>query len=494
MKKYLIGIILLMASIMALTACGEPPLENACNDLNAITPAAQTDEESSELAEAVTSGVAAEYDAEKDQLVIGITGGAELDPIFETLNKDIADQEVGTIIFLLDGTLGNGYENDLDQKISELSCTSMEKLGLNYPILDAETHNWTGLSAKTDKLYIDSPPSVFETYTDTDKQNLAGFTEVEIVYQEAFRYAGINKLAGVKTVSFVPGIAVPEPPAPADESAEATEATEETEATEAADSSEEGDEPAFAPMTFTYSKSMAQNVEDIAKMKSLETILIYPETGYTMDSWGQDFIVDMQCLKPTLKINPPDEAWTGENLVAVTDVETPDISQEQKDRALADFLKPKIQKVYNKCKKFKTVDKNAVLAGPCLIYDADPDTDDWGSSRAYSSTGTVLINEAPKKIKVPKHVKDYNTFVYIYPTYTRTGSYNTGTIAYRQTLHVQVFDLGRKAAYEAETVGTAEAPQKFTYFVGSMPDKKSGEVSMKNVWKYLKKLKKTDAQ
>ena len=178
MKKYLIGIILLMASIMALAACGEPPLENACNDLNAITPAAQTDEESSELAEAVTSGVAAEYDAEKDQLVIGITGGAELDPIFETLNKDIADQEVGTIIFLLDGTMGNGYENDLDQKISELSCTSMEKLGLNYPILDAETHNWTGLSAKTDKLYIDSPPSVFETYTDTDKQNLAGFTEV----------------------------------------------------------------------------------------------------------------------------------------------------------------------------------------------------------------------------------------------------------------------------------------------------------------------------
>ena len=116
------------------------------------------------------------------------------------------------------------------------------------------------------------------------------------------------------------------------------------------------------------------------------------------------------------------------------------------------------------------------------------------SVTAYSSTGTVLINEAPKKIKVPKHVKDYNTFVYIYPTYTRTGSYNTGTIAYRQTLHVQVFDLGRKAAYEAETVGTAEAPQKFTYFVGSMPDKKSGEVSMKNVWKYLKKLKKTDAQ
>ena len=47
MKKYLIGIVLLMASIMALPACGEPPLENACHDQNAITPAAQPHEESS---------------------------------------------------------------------------------------------------------------------------------------------------------------------------------------------------------------------------------------------------------------------------------------------------------------------------------------------------------------------------------------------------------------------------------------------------------------
>ena len=491
MKKYLIGIILLMASILALTACGEPPLQDACNDLNALTPAAQTEGESSELAEAASSGVVADYDAEKDQLVVSLTGGAELDPIFEALNTDIEGKEVGTMIFILDGTRGDGFENDLDKKLSELSCASMERLGLNYPIMNAETHNWTGLSAKTDKLYFEGPPSVFLYYSDAEKQNLAGFTDVQIAYQQDFRYEGISKLTGTRTVSFVPAIEPPQPPAPADESADATEATE---ATEAAESSEDGAEPAFAPLAFTYSKTMAGNIEDIAKMKSLDTVLIYPETGYTMDTWGEDFIVALQCLKPTLKINPPDEAWTGENLVAVTDVETPNVSQEQRDRTLADFLKPKIKKVYNKCKKFKTVDKNAVLSGPCLIYDADPDTDDWGTSRAYSSTGTVLINEAPKKIPVPTHIKDYHTFVYIYPTYTRTGTYNTGTVAYRQTLHVQVFDLDRKAAYEAETVGTAEAPQKFTYFVGSLPDKKSGEVSMKNVWKYLKKLKKTDAQ
>ena len=50
--------------------------------------------------------------------------------------------------------------------------------------------------------------------------------------------------------------------------------------------------------------------------------------------------------------------------------------------------------------------------------------------------------------------------------------------------------MENKIAYEAESVGTAAAPQSFSYFAGSVPDKHSGEVDIDKALNYLKKLKK----
>ena len=46
-----------------------------------------------------------------------------------------------------------------------------------------------------------------------------------------------------------------------------------------------------------------------------------------------------------------------------------------------------------------------------------------------------------------------------------------------------------KVAYAAEEVGTEPAPQSFSYFAGSVPDKHSGEVDIKKAYDYLSKLK-----
>ena len=132
----------------------------------------------------------------------------------------------------------------------------------------------------------------------------------------------------------------------------------------------------------------------------------------------------------------------------------------------------------------------AVLTGKSLIYVADPSMDDWSDKKVYSTIGDVKIQEPSKEgIKVPASVGDYQTFVYIYPTYSRTGVYTSGTKAYSQTLHVQVYDMQDKVKYDAETVGTEPAPQSFSYFVGSVPDKHSGEVDLKKAYDYLSKLK-----
>ena len=495
MKKYLIGMILLLISLAALTGCGQPPLQDACDDLNALTPAIETDGESSEedADAAVSSGVRASYDEAKDQLVVGITPGADLDTLFETLNENIDGEEVGTMIFLLDGALGDGYENDLDQKISQLSCDSMERLGLNSHIMQAETHSWTRLSAKTDKLYFQGPPSVFRDYSDADLKQLEKFTDVAMAYEPAFQYQGIQLLTGAQTLTLVQPVEMPDGSASA--KAGQGDDTEDAAETENADSEGDGDAPAFAPVEFTYDEAASRKVEEIANMKSLSTVLIYPDTGYTMDASGEKFIAILPCLKSDLTINPPDEAFTGENLVFASGVETPNVDEAAKEDLLAGFLKGKGKKIYQECSGYQAGAETPVLTGSCLIYKADPDTDDWENPAGFTSKGSVLLSEPAKQdIQVPSAINDYSTFVYVYPTYTKTGSYNTGTDAYRQTLHVQVFNMDRQVAYKAETVGTAEAPQKFSFYVGEMPDKKSGEVSMKEAYEYLNTLKKAKAR
>ena len=485
MKKYIISILMLGVLLFALCGCGGSPLAKAYDSLSALTEEGQAG-----------GAWSVQFDEENDVLSIYIDNGADIDPIFEALNKAIDGQDIGTLKFYLSGTRGDDWEKALDKKLSELPCNSIERLGLNFPILDYTMHNWTALADKTEKLYLDTNCNVFWDYSEKELKALSKIKDVQYVRGDySLRLNGISKLSGIEMFSFVPG-----------SESEGTETGTETEdplaavtednpylngdstdSTEA--STEESDEEAPALMSFDYFKTDDDGVWELGNMENLKTLLIYPDTGYELTVGGESFIKNAQYLNPDLQINAPGAAGT-DNLVAVTDVETPNITDEQAAEILAGILKDDIDEVYDACDKYSKKDGEAVLNGKSLIYVADPDMDDWGDKKVYSGIGKVQILEPQKEgIKVPAAAGDYNTFVYIYPTYSRTGVYTSGTKAYSQTLHVQVYDMQEKVAYNAESVGTEPAPQSFSYFAGSVPDKHSGEVDIKKAYDYLSKLK-----
>ena len=502
MKKYLIGILMMGVFLFVLCGCGGSPLEQANKSLTELADKPVEERAAGEVAFNV------QYNAEQDVLQIDLENGADLEPIFEALYQAIDGKEIGTLIFTLDGTKGNGYEKDLVEKIGALPCTSMERLGLNYHILDYEQHDWLAIADKTDKLYLVTPISTLGEYRDKDLEDLGKFKDVQVVYSPSMDWYCIDALSGAETLSLVSGYVFNQTETSEDpldkvtednpylESADSTgnvtaettaEATAETAAGETGEAAEE---EAVNLTEFDYYTYTARGLENFANMKSLKTLLIYPETGYSMTPGGESFIKAMQLIKPDLQVNPPGTPGT-EELVAVTDVETLNVTEDTATALLKDFLDNDLEKVYKKCIKYKEKGGDAVLTGKCLIFQAEPPMESWSDKRKFTSSGNILLTEAAKKdIKVPETMGDYKTFVYIYPTYTRTGVYTSGTKAYSQNLHVQVFDMENKIAYEAESVGTAAAPQSFSYFAGSVPDKHSGEVDIDKALNYLKKLKK----
>ncbi len=499
MKKYIIGVLMLGVFLFALCGCGGTPLSKANESLTALT---QTGTDDANAASAANL-LAVDYDEATDTLLINIDNGADLDPIFDALNKAIDGQDIGTIIFSLDGTKGDDYEKALDKKISELSCNSMERLGLNYYLIDYPTHKWLALADKTDKLYVDTNMSAFWDYKDKDLKQLNKFKDVQMAYNSSMRLSGISRLDGMETLSIVPAYAI-EPveekdpldavtednpylndQATSSEDSAVAEIQSESETAAAGESGEETP----APLQFEYFSSSNDGIEDLANLESLKTVLIFPETGYELLAGGEIFMKTLQYLDPDLQVNAPGEAGA-ENLIPVSEVETPNVTDEQAAGILAEFLAKEIEPVYKECDKYSKKDGDAVLNGKCLIFAADPPMEKWSDKKVFTTAGKVQLQEPAKEgIKVPEAVGDYKTFVYIYPTYSRTGVYTSGTKAYSQTLHVQVFDMENKTAYEAESVGTEPAPQSFSYFVGSVPDKHSGEVSLDKAYKYLSKLK-----
>lgn len=499
MRKYITGILMLGVLLFALCGCGGTPLSKAYDSLSELT---QAEGEDTEAAYNVNL-LAVDYDEETDTLLINIDNGADLDPIFDALNKAIDGKEIGSIIFSLSGTKGDDYEKALDKKISELSCTSMERLGLDYYLIDYPTHKWLALADKTDKLYVNANFSAFWNYDDKDRKALSKFKDVETAYNSSMRLSGIDRLDGMETLTFVPPYTIEpvEEENPLDAVTEdnpylSGEAANEEDAAvaeietqnETAATDESGEEiPAL--QQFDYFLSSNDGVEDLASLKNLQTVLIFPETGYELTTGGEVFIKTLQYLNPDLQINVPGEPGA-EKRIPVSDVKTPNVTDEQASGILAGFLLKEIEPVYKECSDFATADGDAVLNGKCLIFVADPPMEKWSEKKVFTTAGTIQLQEPAKEgIKIPEAVGDYKTFVYIYPTYSRTGVYTSGTKAYSQTLNVQVFDMESKAAYKAESVGTEPAPQSFTYFAGSVPDKHSGEVSVSKAIDYLSKLK-----
>ena len=111
--------------------------------------------------EALTGTCVAGYDSEQDILSIAAVDECDLDALFETLNTNIQDQEIGGIYFTDEASI-NAYHHYLDdnlrdaysEKIGAISCSSIGTLALGGQIARESNGAWTAAAAKAGKVRI----------------------------------------------------------------------------------------------------------------------------------------------------------------------------------------------------------------------------------------------------------------------------------------------------------------------------------------------------
>ena len=533
-------LVMIAAASVCLTGCGGSPLSKAYKHLSNLAESGGFAEEYQTFAEAYQNddpsaepALEVTYNEEKDALSLYFDWKMDLDGVFEILEKDLGGKDIGTLSFFMLYTNGEDFEAKLNAKMAELECGSMEMLGVNFNITDSNVtdHGWTKLAEKTTALFITNKYGVADiaSYSEEEQARLDNITRVDISADiEDETFYSYKYLKNLETIAIVD----PSPYYLTEDEREAQKATESdaddssttenstdgtttdstatdgtatdstatdeivdySEATtdESGESGDEAEESTaldftFGEYSYGVSSTSAKDMLAFAEMGNLKQVLIYPDTGYTLTNSGAEFVTALRYIVPEMQINEPGVAYDGGATVAVTEVDTSVLTESEQRDIFETLLELEIKDVYDKCKGFKTKSSAAKINGKVLAYEADP-WDEWSSKRVYSSSGTCnLVDVADAGYAIPEKIGDYSTFVYIYPTYVRTGVYTSGTKAYKKTLNVQVFDLENEIAYAAKSVDSASAPQQFSYY-GSAPDKKSGETETSKAYKYLKKL------
>ena len=471
MKKILIPFMFGLAFVIAvgLSGCGDPPLQDAYEDLNNL------EEMHSEVF----------YDSSKDILQVSLYDAADLDAIFDKLNKAVEDQEVGGIFFRTKFTTDANFIKDYAKKVSELPVKSMSMLGIGQELADYSNGVWTKLVSKADILYLDSPFTV-NGYKGAAAKDLA---KVEKLWTGDDGFAYIGKFSNVREIGVDVGMLMTTDPS-AKESTEAAEETNTDTDSDATDTDSDAEAPAY---TFNPTFSDASDFTPLRKLKNLDHILIAPTAeSYTLTLNGTGYIYALSNARPNVLINEPEKKLDKDNLVKVKDVDISALDTDTylKNRILESFLKPEVKRSYYRGKKFKKSSRTPKIRGKALVYMAEPDSTVWSSHRRYYDSGSILgPTELGTKVKTPARSRDYDTFIYAYPVYNYKGLYTSGTKGYSETYMVQVFDLKKKVAYKAQTVATKQPPQSFRYPKGSPPAKKSGEVSNKKVYRFIKNIK-----
>ncbi len=468
MKKILIPFMLGLAFIITvgLSGCGNPPLQDAYEDLNSL------------------EGIHPEvfYDSSKDILQISLSEGSDLDAIFDKLNEDVKDQEVGGIFFRTTFTTDSSFIKQFAEKVAVLPVKSMSMLGIGQELADYSGGAWTKLASKAEILYLDSPLTVSDYKGDAAKD----LAKVEKLWTGDSGFMYIEKFPNVREIGVDVGMLMTTDPS-AEESAETDENTD----TDTGEEDSNAEAPAYS---FDPTFSDASYFTPLKKLKKLDHILIAPTANsYSLTTDGAGYIYALSNVRPNVLINEPEKELDKDNLIKIKNVDISMLDSDKylKDRILESFLKPQVKRTYYRAKKFRTSSKTPRIRGRALVYMAEPDSQDWSGHRKYSDTGSILdSDELGTKVKTPRRAGDYQTFIYAYPVYSYKGLYTSGTKGYAETYKVQVFDLKKKRAYESQTVATVQPPQSFRYPKGSPPAKKCGDVSNSKVYKFIKNIKK----
>ena len=504
------------------------------------------------------------YDETRDKLKVVLGSSTDFDTVFETINKYVKDQEIGSMLFLTDpSNTSQTYLEKYEKNIAGLQFKKAKCIGLDSGLVSAGNHEWTNLIPKTDSIQMMGSSDVTK-YKGDALDKIAGIKHL-VMNQEPSQYInGMKNLKGVETVTLgdyaiyktttkeqlldndgsdASSVQLPDGvtdnlenngsnttnngSSTTNNGSSSTNtggnstnmddlinnnnnsgnsgstsnnsgsgstdnsATNSTDSSSGDKDSKDKEDEDVPPVGLSFTTYQVDNMTALNDLSGVKKVLIYPDGVYKNDSASNLFLYTLQLMKPDVMVNPPNETYSEDNLKKASEMSITGVSDSTKEQILEELMEDKAESIYKKCKKFKKKSGKAVLNGAAFVYKASsPGTSTWSDSKRFYSDGQMVLSELKDyKVKTPKNMNDYKTFVYIYPTYELKGHYTVGTPGYAKTLHVQVFDLENKVAYEPESVDSEEPPQTMRYYIGSIPDKYAGSTDDKEAYKYLKKLK-----
>lgn len=513
----------MLSAVLLLSGCGEKGLDIAYEDLKN-----KFDD---------TSKAQFKYSKKSDTLSISITACEDinLDELFDILDDDLEEADVGNLSFteikqspdaqsqqnkypdnsnnnvlpnqnqtpaitLPNKSLSSRTAPDSEymkkfcKRLGQLKCGSLRCLDISGVFSTFNSEKWTKVLKKVNALYIQpAATSTMINYSDKAKKR---FSKVKKLWLPAASttesFGNLTMFTNLEEINFSAGLTK--------ESREAAK--------------QKG-------LTFTYSTfgtiADAVPVNKLKDLKNLKRLLVMPEVkDWTPnDNCYSLYLVAQACI-PEVKTNAPGTKWnlddgSDDDLVALKDIDVfataEEIAKKNDSKAadpvgysvyttLENVLKPEASACYNTGKKFKEKGGTPKLRGNCLVYLAYPNDlsgtkgTKWNKEAFYSGRANVLVSELKKsKVSIPKKAGDYDTFVYIYPRFTKYGNYDKGTEGFTQSTNVRVYNMKKKIRYKAVVADTVKPAQQFRYY-GAVPKIHYEDIRVSNVVKYLNKLAK----
>ena len=530
MKKQIIYLLILAFGMLGtaalLSGCGETGLDVAYKDLKEQFQTRDFSKDQSDsknpVEKADTNITQFTYDKKNDTLQITLDfEKVKTDEFFEVLNDDIEDADVGNIQFLSVGTRGYTYTRKVytpsssgfstsggsskdddylaymkkfSKELGKLKCSSIKCLDVSGIINGMESSSWTKILKKTDALYVDQ--SNLNAYSTDEKaaKNLAKVKKLKIANSGTyFDLKGIESFSSVEEVSVSAGL------------------------TGAAKKENKSSGLVLTDSFSGYSATTNSGLDLLKKLGKLKSVLFFPE----LKTWEPNnkyysALLALQVIIPDKTTNlwqdsssdssenkdsSKDSGKTqSENPVAFRDIDVMAQAGNGNDvtiqNTLRSVLKEASKNSYKTGRSYKKSKSSPKISGKCLVYIAYPSSfsterkKQWNKERFYTYNEKVLLSELKSAgIQSPGGAYDYDTFVYVYPRFTKYGTYDKGTIGYTTKTNVRVYDTRKKVVYKSKEIDSEAPPNRFTYY-GTPPEVRYPDMSTSKITKYLKKIKK----
>lgn len=434
--------------------------------------------------------VKASYSVEKEALNMDFYAGCDVEKVFSYLSKNIKNQPIGTIVFRTRYTPSEDELDRINKCIGKLEPKSVKIFGLDTSLIGSKDHSWTKILPKADIFYTEYVSDLFG-YKDENKKDLES---VKKLWLKGESYVGLCSLPNLEDLGIFATVENDDNRTSTYNNTY-TSFSMETETSTNSMTDKNGKsvkvkkiQPVFQFESSYGDKDDYNGLVDAKKLKRITIAPLFEK--YDCDVNGALDIFAISNVRSDILINDTDKKLSDDSYVNINNLNTKNkkLITYRAKTIVHEFLSDEVKGVYNKAKKFKKKNKKVKIKGKSLVYKVDSNMGDFRKKRAYHSTGRVVDeDDLGTSFKLPERAGDYKYFVYAYPTYKYYGKYDKGTKAYTETFWVQVFDLDNKIAYKPIKVGSQKPEQKFGYS-GKAPDKHSGTVSIKKIFKVIKNL------